>query len=111
MSKDIPQTYEEVKAFLETCHIHIEDHPNQKLHFSGFPYFRCTNWDELQEAVGHCSCPSIMGTMFGSKDKKMVMEYIDICDDFLWENAKYRWDLLDELDNTLEPTKIGDGNE
>lgn len=81
------ETYEQVKVFLAECHIKIEDHPNQK-YMAGWPYWRCTTWEEISEAVSHCTIPAILSTHYSGKEG---VTSIDIYDEFIWDNEAYRW--------------------
>jgi len=95
MTVVIPDNYEDLKKWLEeSCNMKIEDHPNQLLTPSGWPYFRVTSWEELREALGNCTVPVIGTCVFSYKNKVSKLDFAEIHDDFLWENEKYRWDLL-----------------
>jgi len=62
-------------------------HPEQKKFINGFPYWECRNWEELRNALSKCAVPNILSVSFG-EDELIV----DIYDDFLWNNEKYRFD-------------------
>ena len=94
MKPEIPITYEELKTWLdEYCNIKIEDHPKQLLDLFGYPYWRCTNWEELSEAMSHCTAPKIGDAMFSSPKG---LEMVEVYDDWIHNNIKYRWDLYDD---------------
>ena len=100
----IPVTYEDLKKWLrEECNINHEDYPNQILDFAGFPYWRCTNWKELEEALGKCTVPTIGDVMFSSKNG---LEMVQVYDDFIHNNINYRWDLIEN--NTSKQTITGE---
>ena len=80
------KTYEEIKSFLADCGIDIEIHPKQKLWVNGYPYWHCTNWEEIKEATSHCSVPAILGTSHCGNGEFSV----DIYDKFIWDNDDYR---------------------
>lgn len=92
---EIPETYEELKKWLsEECHMEIKDHPKQLLDLTSYPYWRCTNWEELSEAMSNCSVPTIGTAMFNDG-----LVFVEIYDNFIHNNAYYRWDLPEEKED------------
>lgn len=81
------ETYEEVKKVLEECGIKEELHPEQKLDPLGFPYWQVTNWKEFCNAVSKCSVPTLGTILFKGTGEVIV----DVYDDFIHDNKKYRW--------------------
>ena len=97
MEKYIPKTYEELKKWLdEECNIKIEDHPKQLLDLMGYPYWRCTNWEEISEAMSQCTIPTMGSATYSSEG----LEVVEIYDDWVHNNQDYRWDLLEGYDTS-----------
>ena len=102
MENHIPKTYEELKKWLtEDCNIKIEDHPKQLLSLMGFPYWKCTNWEEISEAMSQCSVPMIGSAIYGFEGLEMV----EIYDNWIHNNQEYRWDLLEGHDSSTSTVK------
>ena len=88
------ETYGQVKKVLSGCGIDSPEDSTHKIWLNGFPYWSCKNWQELSHALGYCAVPHILSTCFDSKS----LVSIDVYDDFVWENEKYRWP-VEEAEN------------
>ena len=83
------ETFEEVlKVLKETFPNGKFEYPEQLKMPSGFPYWRCRSWEELRNACSKCSVPAISGCTFHSKGSFEI----EIFDDFIWYNEKYRFE-------------------
>ncbi len=86
------ETFEDVKKICAEAGIEIEIYPGQLIHpLTGMPYWAVKNWNELVNALKHCTVPRIGSVSMSFRKDGPADVTVEIYDDFIWRNKDYRW--------------------